>query len=45
MPLNITAMPAKHATDDAVNELLMPVNGHLLDFSGNSDHLYRASLT
>src|SRR6476659_7752608 len=24
--LNITAMPAKHATDDAVNELLMPVN-------------------
>ena len=31
--LNITAMPAKHATDDAVNELLMPVNGYLLDFS------------
>ena len=28
--LNITAMPGKHATDDAVNELLMPVNGHLL---------------
>jgi len=43
--LNITAMPAKHATDDAVNELLMPVNGHLLDFSRNSDHLYRLYIT
>ena len=27
--LKITAMPAKHATEEAVNELLMPVNGHL----------------
>ena len=26
--LTITAMPAKHATEEAVNELLMPVNGH-----------------
>jgi L-ascorbate metabolism protein UlaG (beta-lactamase superfamily) len=43
--LTITAMPAKHATDEAVNELLMPVNGHLLDFSGNDDHLYRLYIT
>jgi L-ascorbate metabolism protein UlaG (beta-lactamase superfamily) len=38
--LKITAMPAKHAIEDAINELLMPVNGHLLDFSRNGDHLY-----
>ena len=43
--LMITAMPAKHATDDAVNALLMPVNGHMLDFSRNSDHLYRLYIT
>jgi L-ascorbate metabolism protein UlaG (beta-lactamase superfamily) len=39
------AMPAKHATEEAVNELLMPVNGHLLDFSRNDDHLYRLYIT
>lgn len=43
--LTITAMPAKHATDDAVAELLMPVNGHLLDFSRNGDQLYRLYIT
>ena len=43
--LTITAMPAKHAKDDAVNALLMPVNGHLLDFGRNSDHLYRLYIT
>lgn len=43
--LNITAMPAQHATDDAVNALLMPVNGHMLDFSRDSDHLYRLYIT
>jgi L-ascorbate metabolism protein UlaG (beta-lactamase superfamily) len=43
--LNITAMPAKHAIDEAVNELLMPVNGHLLDFSRNGDNLYRLYIT
>lgn len=43
--LKITAMPGKHATDDAVNELLMPVNGHLLDFSRGSEHLYRLYIT
>jgi L-ascorbate metabolism protein UlaG (beta-lactamase superfamily) len=43
--LTITAMPAKHATDEAVNELLMPVNGHLLDFSRNAEHLYRLYIT
>jgi L-ascorbate metabolism protein UlaG (beta-lactamase superfamily) len=43
--LRITAMPAKHATEEAVNELLMPVNGHLLDFSRNNDHLYRLYIT
>jgi L-ascorbate metabolism protein UlaG (beta-lactamase superfamily) len=43
--VTITAMPAKHATEEAVNELLMPVNGHLLDFSRNGDHLYRLYIT
>jgi L-ascorbate metabolism protein UlaG (beta-lactamase superfamily) len=43
--LKITAMPGKHATDEAVNELLMPVNGHMLEFSRNSDHLYRLYIT
>jgi L-ascorbate metabolism protein UlaG (beta-lactamase superfamily) len=43
--LQITAMPAKHATEEAVNELLMPVNGHLLEFRRNDDHLYRLYIT
>ena len=43
--LKITAMPGKHATDEAVNELLMPVNGHMLEFNRNSDHLYRLYIT
>jgi L-ascorbate metabolism protein UlaG (beta-lactamase superfamily) len=43
--LTITAMPAKHATDDAVNALLMPVNGHLLDFSRDGEQLYRLYIT
>jgi L-ascorbate metabolism protein UlaG (beta-lactamase superfamily) len=43
--VTITAMPAKHATEEAVNELLMPVNGHLLDFSHNGDQLYRLYIT
>ncbi|OBJ79148.1 MBL fold metallo-hydrolase [Mycobacterium colombiense] len=43
--LAITAMPGKHATDDAVDELLMPVNGHLLDFSRSGNHLYRLYIT
>jgi len=43
--LTITAMPAKHATDTAVEELLMPVNGHMLDFSRNDEHLYRLYIT
>jgi L-ascorbate metabolism protein UlaG (beta-lactamase superfamily) len=43
--LTVTAMPAKHATEEAVNELLMPVNGHLLDFSRDGDHLYRLYIT
>src|ERR1700752_308859 len=43
--LTITAMPAKHAPDDAVNALLMPVNGPLLDFSRNGHQLYRLYIT
>jgi L-ascorbate metabolism protein UlaG (beta-lactamase superfamily) len=43
--VTITAMPAKHATEEAVNELLMPVNGHMLDFSRDDDHLYRLYIT
>ena len=43
--LTVTAMPGKHATEEEVNELLMPVNGHLLDFSRGGDHLYRLYIT
>jgi L-ascorbate metabolism protein UlaG (beta-lactamase superfamily) len=43
--LKITAMPAKHAIDDAVDEMLMPVNGHVLDFIRNSEYLYRLYIT
>ena len=43
--LTITAMPAKHATEAAVEELLMPVNGHMLDFSRDGEHLYRLYIT
>jgi len=43
--VTITAMPGKHATDEAVEELLMPVNGHMLDFSRNDDRLYRLYIT
>ncbi len=43
--LTITAMPGKHATEESVAELLMPVNGHMLDFSRGDDHLYRLYIT
>jgi L-ascorbate metabolism protein UlaG (beta-lactamase superfamily) len=43
--LKVTAMPAKHATDDAINALLMPVNGHMLDFGRAGNHLYRLYIT
>ncbi len=43
--LQITAMPAKHATDDAIAALLMPVNGHMLEFSRGDQHLYRVYIT
>jgi L-ascorbate metabolism protein UlaG (beta-lactamase superfamily) len=43
--LTVTAMPAKHATDDAIDALLMPVNGHMLEFSRGSDQLYRMYIT
>jgi L-ascorbate metabolism protein UlaG (beta-lactamase superfamily) len=43
--LQITAMPARHATEEAVNEMLMPVNGHLLDFRRDGDQLYRLYIT
>ncbi len=39
--LQITAMPAKHATDDAIAAMLMPVNGHMLEFSHGDQELYR----
>jgi L-ascorbate metabolism protein UlaG (beta-lactamase superfamily) len=39
--LTITAMPAKHATTDDIAALLMPVNGHILDFSHGDRRLYR----
>jgi L-ascorbate metabolism protein UlaG (beta-lactamase superfamily) len=43
--VKITAMPAKHAAEESVNDLLMPVNGHMLDFSRNDEHLYRLYIT
>ncbi len=43
--LSVTAMPAKHATDDALAAMLMPVNGHLLDFSRDGERLYRLYIT
>ena len=43
--LTVTAMPAKHADSDAVNDLLMPVNGHILDFGRNGEQLYRLYIT
>ncbi|OBJ90483.1 MBL fold metallo-hydrolase [Mycobacterium asiaticum] len=43
--LKITAMPAKHATEEAVEELLMPVNGHLLDFGRDGELRYRLYIT
>jgi L-ascorbate metabolism protein UlaG (beta-lactamase superfamily) len=43
--LTVTAMPAKHADTDAVAALLMPVNGHMLDFSRDGQLLYRLYIT
>jgi L-ascorbate metabolism protein UlaG (beta-lactamase superfamily) len=43
--LTITAMPGKHSAEEEVNKLLMPVNGHLLDFSRNGEQLYRLYIT
>jgi L-ascorbate metabolism protein UlaG (beta-lactamase superfamily) len=39
--VEITAVPAKHAMDDAVAAMLMPVNGHVLEFSHGDHELYR----
>jgi L-ascorbate metabolism protein UlaG (beta-lactamase superfamily) len=39
--LKITAMPALHASDADTAALLMPVNGHLLDFARGNRLLYR----
>lgn len=43
--LVITALPGKHATDDALAAMLMPVNGHMLDFSRDGERLYRLYIT
>jgi L-ascorbate metabolism protein UlaG (beta-lactamase superfamily) len=43
--LKITAMPAKHATDDVIAAMLMPVNGHMLEFSHAGQELYRLYIT
>jgi L-ascorbate metabolism protein UlaG (beta-lactamase superfamily) len=43
--LKITAMPAVHASDTAIAALLMPVNGHLLEFGRGDQHLYRLYIT
>jgi L-ascorbate metabolism protein UlaG (beta-lactamase superfamily) len=43
--LEVTAMPATHAADEAIAALLMPVNGHMLDFSRGDQRLYRIYVT
>ncbi len=43
--LTITAMPARHAATEAIAALLMPVNGHVLDFSRDDERLYRLYIT
>ena len=43
--LTITAMPALHASDIDTAALLMPVNGHLLDFARGDRQLYRLYIT
>jgi L-ascorbate metabolism protein UlaG (beta-lactamase superfamily) len=43
--LEITAMPARHAADDAIAALLMPVNGHMLEFSHGDQEQYRLYIT
>lgn len=43
--LTVTAMPAKHAATDAVAAMLMPVSGHMLDFSRDGQLLYRLYIT
>jgi L-ascorbate metabolism protein UlaG (beta-lactamase superfamily) len=43
--LTVTAMPGKHATTDVIAALLMPVNGHMLDFSRDDQLLYRLYIT
>jgi L-ascorbate metabolism protein UlaG (beta-lactamase superfamily) len=43
--LTITAMPARHSADDAIAARLMPVNGHMLEFSHGDQHLYRLYIT
>ncbi|MEO8813862.1 MAG: MBL fold metallo-hydrolase [Mycobacterium sp.] len=43
--LVITAMPAKHSTDDALVPLLMPVNGNMLDFYRGEHRLFRLYIT
>jgi L-ascorbate metabolism protein UlaG (beta-lactamase superfamily) len=43
--LTVTATPARHAATDAAAALLMPVNGHMLDFSRDGQLLYRLYIT
>jgi hypothetical protein len=43
--LTATAVPGLHASDDATAALLMPVNGHLLDFSRGDQLLHRLYAT
>jgi L-ascorbate metabolism protein UlaG (beta-lactamase superfamily) len=43
--LVVTAMPAKHSTDDELVLMLMPVNGSMLDFYRGKDRLFRLYIT
>ena len=39
--LRVTAMPARHAVDDAAEAFMVPVNGHMLEFIKGDREVYR----
>lgn len=43
--LDLTAMPAEHANDFELRDMLMPVNGSMLDFNRGDERLFRLYIT
>lgn len=43
--LDITAMPAEHTNNFELQDMLMPVNGSMLDFSRDNELLFRLYIT